>query len=455
MNDTNAASHDMITEEERDEYFHSDIIQFAFMPEGEPEWGFSINCNALYKIDIRNATAEYVSSVPQEKNMSYSYYFPMEIKNELFLSPALARSFAIYNIGSGEWTKIPIPADATPERDTHPAFGGVVHCGDYLLIAPGVNGVFAKYDIESGEFSFYDHWFNQLKNNNVDTDKLLLHGCCCIDGKMYLTSPQCNLVTELNPTDMSFVLHQVGKKGNAYCDITRMKDSFWLIKYPTSEQNDLVAELVEWRSDTGKCVEHTDLPVTRDESRTGRAFSHIIIVDDDLYLFPWHSDNIIKFNPTTKKRSIFKPKPEFNYFESKGRYYTWNRGTAMPLVIQEDNLSYPWKRLNASNSVAYIQSPTDYSLIRLDLSTGEYIKKKWYVKGAKRLLARIENPDSMPFAPRHEAELYSLDYFLKELVSGELPAVDMEKLNYFRSLQANSYGYTGEKIYEYIKKLVL
>lgn len=446
---------DEMTEGERDEYLHSDIIGFMFGPEVKPEWGFSATCNALYKIDIQNASAEFVSSVPWEKNMSRAYYSSLKIKNKLLLLPVLGRSFAIYDIDSGEWTRVPVPTDAVPTKNTHPVFSGAVHCGDHLLILPGVNGVFAKYDFESGEFSFYSSWFNKFKHNIVDINRGLLDGSCIFDGKIYLTSPQCNVVTELNPNDMSFKLHRVGEKANKYCGITYTKDAFWLIKYLAAGQKDLCAELLEWHPDTGKCAEHTSLPVTRDESRTGRAFSAIISVDDDVYLFPWHSDNIIKFDTTTKKGEIYKPKPEFNYFESKGKYYTLLRGIAMPWVSQEASALYQRKKENFGNSVVYIPSPTDYSLIKLDLRTGEYTRKKWCVNGAEHLLAKIERPGSVPFTPHCDTELYGLDHFLNELVSGELPAVDIKKRDYFRSLHANADGSAGKKIYEYLKRLAL
>ena len=455
MNNANAETYAMITEEERDEYLHSDVINFMVGHDGEPEWGFSAQCNALYKIDIHNATAEYVSSVPGEKNISLAYLFPMKINNKLFLSPVLSRNFAIFDIDSVKWTKIPIPSYAAPAKNTYPAFGGAIHCGDYLLICPGTSGIFAKYDIASGEFSFHDHWVNEFKPNIVDSNKVLLLGGCFDDTRMYFPSPQCNVVTELNPKDMSFVLHQVGKKTNTYCGITYARDSFWLIKYPASGDYDLCAELVEWRPDTGKYIEHTNLPVTRDKSRTGRAFSHILTSCDDIFLFPWHSDNIIKFDTRTKKSELFKPKPEFNYFDRKGKHSTWGGGVAMPWVRQEGAASYPWKKANFDSSVVYIQSPTDYSLIILNLSTGEYTKKKWRVNGAKYLLAKIDPPDSVPFAPRYETVLYWLSLYLDELVSSELPLLNIEKRDCFHFLHGDAGGLAGKKIYEHVKKMVL
>ena len=455
MNDANVANYAMTTEEEREEYLHSDIINFYFGPDGEPEWGFSMQCNALYKIDIQNATADYVSSVLQEKSIPWAYCAPLKIKNRLLLCPIKAQSFAVYDIDSGNWAIIPVPADAAPEKNTHTAFGGAINCGDCLLIGPGTSGVFAKYDIESGEFSFYDHWINKFKHHVININGALLFGSCYIDGKMYLASPQCNVVTELNPKDMSFVLHQAGKKGNKYCGIAHAKDSFWLIKYPAPGQNDMGSALVEWCPDTGKCVEHADLPVTRDECRTGQAFSYIIAACDDLYLFPWHSDNIIKFDPTTKKSEIFKLKPEFSYFESKGKYYDWGRGAAMPWVVPEDTAPYPWKKVNSGSPIVYIQSPTDYSLIKLNLSTGEYTKKKWRVNGTEHLLIKIYNPDTESFTPRRDTVFYSLGHFVDDLVSGKLPAVDIEERDHFRSLHANGDCLTGKNIYECVKKLVL
>lgn len=128
----------------REEFLHSDTIYFMATPDGDPEWGFSMSCNALYKISLKNATAEYIASVPAENNIAGLYRQPIEIGDKLLLVPSSAYEWAFYDTSDGEWTKIPVPDKCLPAQDRSgclgSVFGSVVWCDGYILVLPGDRG---------------------------------------------------------------------------------------------------------------------------------------------------------------------------------------------------------------------------------------------------------------------------------------------------------------------------
>lgn len=451
-----AALADGADNDEREEFLHSDIINFMATPQGDAEWGFSASCNALYKISIENATAEYIASVPDEKNVAGLYRAPIRLGNKLFLAPSSAHDWVFYDISTGEWTKMAVPADCLPAADRNGApgsvFSDVVYCDGYLLIIPGDRGVFAKYDIESGEITYYSEWFKKFQPCITNIARGLFVGLCGIDGKLFLCSPQCNVVTELEPDRMSFKYHRVGAAENQYCGITYIDDTFWLIKDRASGQEPWQDGLVEWHPESEKSIEHNSLPIVQDENRKGRGIKTLIPLGTSLYLLPYQSNDIIKYDTVSNQSEIVKLTPEYNYFARKSKLYTWSKNIAFNGVTKNKIVPYPWKKTIFEKSTILAQMPYDYSLMKLDLMTGEYTVQKWNVTGAEKQLARKH---VIPGKQRWDTALYGLDCFLDDIVSGALPTVEFERLQYYCGLITNADGTSGNKIHEYVKECVI
>ena len=447
---------DRIDNEEREEFLHSDIINFVATPGGDAEWGFSVSCNALYKISIENATADYISSVPFEKNIAGLYRAPIEVGDKLFLVPSSAHSFAFYNVSTGEWTKTSVPEYCVPDADRNGQFGSVfrnmLHCGDYILILPGDMGIFAKYDIESGEITCYSEWFKHFKPYIKNISQGIFAGMCGIDGKLFLSSPQCNIVTELEPNHMTFKYHKVGAVDNQYCGITYIGDTFWLIKHSESGQEPWKDGLVKWDSGSGESVEYNNLPIVQEEQYKGRGIASFIPFGTSLYLFPYQSKNIIKYDTISNESEIVNLNPEYNYFDRKSELYKWAKNIAFPWVTLNKVFPYPWEKTVFNRNTIVAQMPYDYSLMKLDILSGEYTLQKWEVNGAAEKLARKEVPLDKDL---RDTVLYGLDNFLNDIVSGDLPAVDSERLQYHRGLETNADGTSGIKIYTNIRECVL
>ncbi len=444
---------DRIDNEEREEFLHSDIINFVATPDGDAEWGFSVSCNALYKISIENATADYISSVPFEKNIEGLYSAPIEVGDKLLLVPSSAHSFAFYNLSTGEWTKTSVPEYCLPDADRDGQWGsvfrGMFNCGDYILILPGDSGIFAKYDIDSGEITYFSEWFKKFKPYIKNISQGIFAGSCGIDGKLFLSSPQCNIVTELEPNRMTFKYHKVGAVDNQYCGITYIGDTFWLIKHRENGQEPWEDGLVKWDSKSGKIFEYNDLPIVQEEEYQGRGINYLIPFGTSLYLFPCQSKNIIKYDTISNQSEIVNLSPGYDFFDRKSKLYTWANNIAIPWVMLNKVRHYPWEKAAFNISTIVAQMPYDYSLMKLDILSGEYTLQKWEVVGAEEKLEKKEVPPSKDLI---ETVLYGLHNFLNDVVSSVLPAVDNERLQYHRGLETNADGTSGSKIFENVSE---
>jgi len=83
--------------------------------------------------------------------------------------------------------------------------------------------------------------------------------------------------------------------------------------------------------------------------------------------------------------------------------------------------------------------------------SGEYTLQKWEVNGAAEKLARKEVPLGKEL---RDMALFGLDNFLNDIVSGDLPAVDSERLQYHRGLETNADGTSGSKIFKNVRECV-
>lgn len=431
----------------RDELLHSDIVLFSFTCDRKAEWGTSCLCNAIYKSSIDDATAQYIASFPEEENVPNLYSAPFQIGGVLFFSPYLARRWAFYNIESNSWKHVLLPEEAIPAESSQSAFGSVIDCDKYLLILPGIRGVFAKYDKESGEFSYYSNWYDRFKAYVANPELGLFSGYSTINGKVFLSSGQSNVITELEPNEMLFKYHEVGSRSGGYCCIAYHNNAFWLLQYH-SDEDAWNESIVEWQINTGDVFEYADLPVEKMDHGAGRYFNVLYVVGEEIFVFPYHSKSMIRFDPLTKKMSKVKLYPEYDFFKRKSGFYSIWKDVAFPWVVRNAVTPYPWKAADLKslfdNPVFYAQMPYDYSLMTLNLNTCEYEIKKWNVVGAEDLLKNKDN--SIAENIWTENELNMLDGFLKDLVNEKMES-EPEKVSAVNSS-------AGQKIYSYVKGLV-
>lgn len=455
-----------------EEKLHSDIVYFSLDSIDKSEWGISATSNALYKISLENAVANYVSSIPDELNLGGLYSMPIKIDNYLFFSPMFARSWAFYDIESNTWEKIAIPEEFSPDEAVQAAFRGAIDCGEFILVFPGSKCAFAKYNKTTRKFSYHKEWFDAFKNNVVDINRGLLVGCCGKDGILYCTSPQCNKVIELEPVSMSIRIHDIGSAANKYCGITFANDSFWLVKHHVKDEP-YEEGIVEWRKESGEVTEYNDLPISpfiqtkraeelgfdcQEKQILGRGVSRIMQVDDALYIFPLFADAIVEIDLASKQRKMRRIElpPAFHWFETKHAFYTWCKNQAYPILMRNLNGSYPWEAADYERgkivSEFYTQLPYDYSLVKFDIKTGNFVSKKWRVNGAEKLLSYS---DRLVQAMLRESESVTLEGFLDKVTREKHPH-DLggdSKVDTLSNLTND--GTAGHKIYDYVKSLVL
>jgi hypothetical protein len=370
--------------------------------------------------------------------------------------PCAARKWAFYDIETGEWSYLPIPKEAEPSNEWRAAFGGLVPCGDDLIILPGERGVFAKYNIDTGKFTYHREWFAGFKSLVVNIDWGLFTGALYYNDSLLLVSPQTSAVIEFDPRKMTvFKTHKVGSglRGFKSACLIPNTDTVYLNKFrePAKDEDETETEteteddewtetLVKWDIKSGKIKEITDIPVNLKEKSKLNALNGFVFWRGELFVTPLQGDCVLKVDLETDEITRFPLSPEFDFFERKTKYYEgWAKDQALPHVI-----------FNGKRMTFTVQLPFDYSLADIDFESGDVTnRRKWQVSGVENL---YETKDANPRLPLVESAFMPLEYFLDRLGTEELERLSEESVSRCCSPPANADGTAGKAILDYIKK---
>jgi hypothetical protein len=425
----------------RDELLHSDIVSWGVATQGSNEWGVCASVNALCKVKPENLTAWFVSSFPDEPNVGGLYLPPVKLDGKLLFAPALARSWAFYDINSGLWEKKPIPEETMPELDKYTAFGGGVRWMNKIIFLPGASGITAVYNMETDEFTYYGEIAQRFKNHISNLDWGFVSGCCADGNLLYIPSCQCNIITELNMETMTFNFYEVGAAKNRYRHIMNGGGTFWLTKFREHGLKPWQEGIISWDKETGNVHEYTDLPINQARiNLVGSGFSCTFYSGGFVYAFPNQADAIIKINPQTGTAERLELDPYFDYFERKSSYYTWGEDTAISGVY------------SLTDNKATVFVPYDYSMITIDLATGKYNNRmKWRVEGIENLKAGCSRLSPTPWL---EDTFLTPKDFINKVIAGDIPAYDEAQVEFYKKANVNSDGSCGVKVHEYVMNAI-
>lgn len=466
-----------IDEDVKQEYLHSDIIQFGtqvltieeherlyptyheywlqfrrvdqsrFLYISCYEYGISCFLNAIYKMDEENGHAEYFMGFPDEENKPRLHYPPVKLGDKLLFIPNCARKWAFYDIKLDVWSYNAVPKELYPSKEWRAIFGGCIFYEDDLIILPGESGAFAKYNIDTGKITYHREWFSHLRGSVMNVDWNLISGILSYKNSLLLVSPQTNKILNLDPKTMSikntYRVCSDGYKFKTACLVPNT-DIVYLIKFREPGCESWTETIIKWNINSGETIEFTDLPITFIKGHTLNALNGFLFFKDMLLVTPCQGDSVLKIDLQTDKITRFTLTPSFDFFERKSSYYQgWAKDLAMPYVI-----------FNGKRMTFIAELPYDYGLADIDIETGQILnRRKWYVKGIEGLYKDREVGCRNPKLPLVESIFLTLDDFLNQLDSEELALANKEQLLSCCEYPAHADGTAGQAIYDYVKRL--
>jgi hypothetical protein len=427
------------SEEELAELLETEIITGPCLAY-DSAWVCCANVNALCRIDIESARAEYVASVPGEKNNVWLCGGLIDAGGgRLLLTPSRANEWAIYDVNTGEFEKYPVPAEYTPSVRNGARFAVAFVTEEFAIFRPVHCKAFVKYDRASGSFEYFTNWYKKFAPYVFNIDLGLFGGCFAKPegDALFFTSPQGNIIVELNTRSMKINVHRVGNARNRYAGITFDGERFWLTKYMLPGTHERQNAVVRWDRKTGACKEYPLAPVTFDPRFEIGDFAGIYFFKGIIWVFPNGVNEIFKIDPRTEEVSIFETGLPYALTDRKSSYYADGAAGGLYYIHGEDCLVF--------------FSYYDNSLLFINVETGAVSKRKLVVSGIGALL---KSKDLISPYIYGESVFMTNSDFIDRVKTGAVPAFNEDLAAYSRSVNANTDGSCGEKVHAFVMERV-
>jgi hypothetical protein len=235
---------------------HRDALLFeACYDDGKYIWFAAYWFNGLFKCDKETWVAEYLGSFPGENYYNQRLFgSTTECNGKLYFAPLTADAIAVYNIASGEFSRIELNDVDSKKYSNYYEYYKFI---DALTIADSVYFIPATYpaivvvDTLKREITYIDGWVDKiekLRNSNglwfgrgdIEVERIIYAALLCADYMLIIDSKTNDFTLE--------ALHS----GNiGHLSICFDGDNFWLA--PRCK-NDTSARITRWNRETTEVI---------------------------------------------------------------------------------------------------------------------------------------------------------------------------------------------------------
>lgn len=225
---------------------------YDFIADGDFIWVSAINCNALFKINVKSMEAEYMGSFPHEDLYGkYLHRSVIKIGNKLFFTPFSADRIGIYDIETNEFLTTP----ELKNKDIPFKFERSIVYGDYIFFFPQRYNAIVKYNYKTNEISYFNDWLHEFHEVTAASNPIYFgFGVEVKDNKAYIPCRQTNAILEFDLTEGKSKKIIVGSDENTYISILYDSGYFYLISAAQS------STITRWNPETGEIREYKDMP---------------------------------------------------------------------------------------------------------------------------------------------------------------------------------------------------
>ncbi|MED1952359.1 hypothetical protein [Brevibacillus centrosporus] len=404
--------------------------------DGDRAWFSLGSFNGLCQVNLHTGQVEFVSEIPNERRYSHLLYEGIvKHENKLILAPLGGKEIAEFDLIQGSFKKITREtSSAGLSVGSFQLFKNIVY-KESVYFTPLSYPAILKYDLRTGENTFYTDWMDQLSPFISDSKKpLFANGVCVRDNLLLMAFAQDNIVLEFNMDTNRAKFHRVGREGNKYWGMTFDGQDYWLIQ----NDNRNAESIVKWNYETGATEEYADFPpgfVSLENN-----FNEIVYCGKYLLAFPRFSNMIVKIDATTGAMSEFNTGLDYKEGERKSCYNSLKCNY------------YFAKRYDEENVIA--MSMYDNSLIKININTEEVTKVKMILK-KEDIKAYISfdqycnNAQEVGDFHFTESKYLSLNNLLDYIASDNYSKNPLQSEKYAKVIK-NADGTCGMKTHQYI-----
>ena len=397
--------------------------------------------NGLFTLEDDWSQLKFISRIEQEPDWCGDYLFLGTDGEQLFLSPNAAKCAVSYDLKGGF---VPLEAYEEPafRRNRHV----IVH-GQRVFYLPGMCEAIREYLPTEKHWKLHEAPIDALKEG-VEVEKYRVHARTYAYAQtgafLWIVALYTNKVLCFNMENGEYGTTAVGEADWGYSGILVADGYVWLAEAKSGA-------LVRWNIESG-AVRVTVMPkelTVRSVHPNGHMVVHQAVLDAGKYvvLTPAFSNAMVRVEKENGEARIWLPELWKCLEQPCNDYHPHvHHAVGFAKRVQDNHL--------------WIQCTRDAALVDIDLNTETYTIH--YPKLSEEAFAvlmdgqdgferRLENYS--PFA-RYESSLFTLEGFVDDLLSGRLEAVKSRQLEELSDFAANLDGTCGEKVHEFVMKIL-
>jgi len=240
---------------------------------------------------------------PGEKLWQRPYSAITKSGNKLYFSPWTSEAIGSYDLVTNTFEPIPYPAPSSvnasrKEYNKSKRFKSVINIKDTLYFIPSTYPGILEFNTKTREYKIIDDWikpFNDIMHN-IDRQYFSNGFYDQTKGCLVLPSTCANALVELDISTNKASVRQIEKDADGYRAVVSIDGNYWLL-------NREGTDLIRYNLSSGDSVEYK-IPTNMYTADSGSPFQRIVHHEDNLYLLPFMSKWLLKFDLTASNFSI-------------------------------------------------------------------------------------------------------------------------------------------------------
>lgn len=392
--------------------------------------------NGIYTIDKDFEKAELVTQFEDQLKFNAPYGQIKAVQDTLYLSPGLASMPASYRTDTAECRNL-----KSNKIDECYSMSCMAVFREKIYYLPVGKGGILVYNRRDKSWKEHKECIEQLKSSAQVVGGTTCY--CCVEGHdLWITAEYTNCVICYDMKNDTYQMYALGEAGYGYTGIAADKDNVWLVethrgsivhlnrKEGILKEYPIPDEIQRWRHENGRCM----------------VFGELLDMGNYLVAAPVFTDTMIKFDKTSKSFSRLIPE----FWEQVSRLCNGYH----PRI----NSAYNFIKKLDDHHIA-VQRTYDGALAVVDVMTEEYtVHYPTYTEDTMHKIMDGQDGFEKLHACwsfcRRESRLFSFEGFMDDLVHDRLEDAKKRQKEELATLAANLDGTCGEKVYEYMIKVL-
>lgn len=274
-------------------------LERAFVDTKGDIWFATIEFNGLFKYNTETEQLSWKGRFPEEGyEMQYRYSGCVTYNNKLFFPPYLAKEFAVFDIKTETFEKIPV---ADYDIKGPKTYGRAQYKNKLFCFGASIPAIICL-NMDTYELEYYEELYKEISPYFVDETAAIINRDVIIEDNIcWLVSGRTNIVVEFHMDTLEYKIHRVGSENNYYAGMKKFDGKFYL--WPRNAAN-----IVCW--DNKNNIEYEILTDNQSEC-VANAYSNACIYDDELWLFAFKGQYIGKIKKGTDVVELVEDMSEY------------------------------------------------------------------------------------------------------------------------------------------------